>query len=93
MRFCALTRCNPGLNNFNLILSKFLWLIFNLKLKGTAAGILRSVGAQFYCSIILFVSFYVIGLPIGISLLLKTSLELYGIHGTNYFLILKSQYK
>lgn len=39
---------------------------------------MRSIGSQFFASIFLFVAFYVIGLPIGISLLLKSSLKLKG---------------
>jgi hypothetical protein len=57
----------------------FLIIYFQIKKKGTAAGILRSVGAQLFSSIALFIAFYVIGLPIGISLLLKTNLKLFGI--------------
>ena len=42
------------------------------------AGILRSVGAQIYISILMLVGYYVIGSPIGISLLLTTELKDYG---------------
>lgn len=41
-------------------------------------GILRSVGAQTYGAIIAFVGYYVIGLPIGIYLLIKTQLKVLG---------------
>jgi len=47
-------------------------------MQGTCSGIMRSMGAQLVVSIFLFVAFYVFGLPVGISLLLKTSLKLEG---------------
>ncbi len=46
--------------------------------QGFNGGILRAVGAQLYASIALFVGFCVVGTPIGISLLLKTNLKVYG---------------
>ena len=58
--------------------SKFLDLIFKIILKGIGQGIIRSVGGQLYSSIVLFTGFYVFGLPIGISLLLLTSLRTLG---------------
>ena len=42
-------------------------------------GILRAVGAQFYSSVIMFFSFYVIGASTGLILLLKSTLQVYGI--------------
>jgi hypothetical protein len=47
-------------------------------LKGIGAGILRSVGAQFYSSVFLFIAFYCISLPIGLSLMLYTKLRVLG---------------
>ena len=38
-------------------------------------GILRAVGAQFYSSVIMFFSFYVIGASTGFILLLKSTLQ------------------
>ena len=46
--------------------------------KATFSGILRSVGAQLAGSIISLIGFYIVGLPIAMVLMLKTSLSLYG---------------
>lgn len=43
--------------------------------QGVNASIMRSVGAQFYISLFSFLGFYVVGAPIGLSLLLKTELK------------------
>ena len=40
--------------------------------QGSNAGILRAVGAQLYGSIVMFIGFYVVGTPIGLTLLFKT---------------------
>lgn len=39
---------------------------------------MRTVGGQLFSSIAVFVSYYVIGSPIGLSLLLKSPLKAYG---------------
>ena len=41
-------------------------------------GILRAVGAQLYSSVIVFFSFYVIGASVGLILLLRSTLHVYG---------------
>ena len=46
--------------------------------QGTCSGILRSLGEQGIVSVFLFISFYIVGLPLGVGLLLNTSMELYG---------------
>ena len=46
--------------------------------QGSNAGILRAVGAQLYGSIVMFIGFYVVGTPIGLTLLFKTNLKSYG---------------
>ena len=56
---------------------------FSIFIKAVSSGIFRAVGGQFYDSLFLFIGFYLIGTPIGISLLLKTSLMSYG----NVFLL------
>jgi Na+-driven multidrug efflux pump len=43
-------------------------------------GILRAVGAQFYSSVVMFFSFYVIGASTGLVLLLKTTLQVWGFY-------------
>ncbi len=47
-------------------------------LKAAISGILRAVGAQMAGSITNLIGLYLIGLPIAIVLMLKTSLSLYG---------------
>ena len=42
------------------------------------SGVIKAVGAQFYGAIMTFIGFYLIGLPIGLVLMLKTSLKVYG---------------
>ena len=44
----------------------------------TASGVLRSLGEQGIVSVFFFISFDLVGLPLGIVLLFKTQLELYG---------------
>jgi hypothetical protein len=46
--------------------------------KGCSGGILRACGSQFRLSIATFIGFYIVGSPVANSLLLKTSLEIYG---------------
>lgn len=46
--------------------------------KATASGIIKSIGGQKWGSIMNIIGFYVFGLPLGLSLMLKTSLQLYG---------------
>lgn len=43
-------------------------------------GLLRAVGAQFYSSVVMFFSFYVIGASTGLVLLLKTTLQVWGFY-------------
>ena len=43
------------------------------------SGLLKTIGAQFQGAIMNLLGFYVIGMPIGISLLLATRLEDFGI--------------
>lgn len=43
-------------------------------------GLLRAVGAQFYSSVIMFFSFYVIGAGVGLTLLLKSHLQVWGFY-------------
>ncbi len=45
------------------------------------SGILKAIGAQFYGAVMSFIGFYLIGLPLGLVLMLKTHLKVYG----NYF--------
>jgi len=47
-------------------------------IQGTCSGIMRSMGAQLIVSIFLFIAFYLIGLPVGLWLLLKTSVKIKG---------------
>lgn len=42
------------------------------------SGILKAVGAQLFSSISMFVSFYVIGSSISLSLLFRTNLQVHG---------------
>ena len=42
------------------------------------SGIIKAVGAQFYGAIMTFIGFYIIGLPLGLTLMLKTNLRVYG---------------
>ncbi len=46
--------------------------------QGSNSGIIRAVGAQLYGSIAMFIGFYVVGTPIGLSLLFKTNIKAYG---------------
>lgn len=46
--------------------------------QGFFSSIIKSVGGQFYGSIIVFVSFYINGLPLGIYLMKKTDLRILG---------------
>ena len=60
-------------------------------------GILRAIGGQLYSSINLFISFYLFGLPIGLSLLLLTPLKGFGffigfIIGTIILVVLQAIY-
>jgi Na+-driven multidrug efflux pump len=60
-------------------LLKFLALVhFFDATQGTGSGIINSIGDQLYSSIFLFIGFYCIGTPIGVSLLLKTPLQVFG---------------
>jgi Na+-driven multidrug efflux pump len=56
--------------------------------QGLLNGILRSVGAQFYGSIAIFVGFYVVGSPISLSLMLKTNLQIYGTYIIIFFILI-----
>jgi Na+-driven multidrug efflux pump len=50
-------------------------------LDGTSSfnsAILRTVGAQFYASVSIFIGFYLVGSPIGLPLMFKTGLKIYG---------------
>ena len=47
-------------------------------IKGTLSGMLKTIGAQFHAAIMNLIGFYGIALPIGLSLLLKSSLENFG---------------
>ena len=40
--------------------------------------ILRTLGQQFIASIIVFIAYWVVALPIGISLMMKTELTIFG---------------
>lgn len=62
--------CCFFLNRVYIFLS--IWIINIIK------GIIRSVGGQKYSTLALFIGFYIFGLPIGLSLLLATSLKSYG---------------
>jgi Na+-driven multidrug efflux pump len=42
------------------------------------SAILRAVGSQLFTSITMFIGFYVIGTPIGMSFLFLTDLKIYG---------------
>ena len=48
-------------------------------LQSTYSGVMISIGAQIPAMIICFLNSYVIGLTVGLCLMLKTSLGLYGI--------------
>ena len=41
-------------------------------------GILRAVGAQFFSSVVMFISFYLVGSSTGLYLMLKTDLRVTG---------------
>jgi MATE family multidrug resistance protein len=42
------------------------------------SGVIKAVGAQLYGAIMTFIGFYLIGLPIGLTLMLRTHLKVYG---------------
>lgn len=52
--------------------------------QGNFGGIIRAIGGQMYGSIMNIIAFYVIGLPISISLMLKTSLTILGNNSLNF---------
>ena len=52
-------------------------------LDGTSSfnnGILRTIGAQAQASFAVFIGFYLVGSPIGLPLMFKTSLRIYGLN-------------
>jgi MATE family multidrug resistance protein len=46
--------------------------------QGFGAGVLRAIGAQLYGSLMVFFSFYMLGIPIGIYLMFTTKLRVFG---------------
>ena len=46
--------------------------------QGIGGGVLRAIGAQFYGFLKVFFSFYIIAIPLGIFLMLKTEFQVLG---------------
>ena len=67
--------CHPGLADYLPLNFMFLLLMLLFsRVQGTVAGIIRGSGRQKIGAIMNFVFYYLIGLPIGISLALLTDL-------------------
>lgn len=81
MKLCALVHLMDGIQvryaGWTFILLFVSLIGFNLN-QTNLAGILRSLGGQIYGSVAIFIAFYVIGAPVGITLSLKTPMLIQG---------------
>lgn len=73
----------------NKLIIFFIWFIICIIVisltKGNNAGIIRAVGGQFASTIMYLIAFYMIGLPVGLCLMLLTSLTIRGISYSSRF--------
>jgi Na+-driven multidrug efflux pump len=72
-------------SNLSEIVSRSIYMVKFLALchladaaQGFAGGIFRAIGAQRYCFIMVLLSFYLIGIPTGLYLMIKTKLRVLG---------------